>query len=264
MYAARVGRTVAVMLLLASCGGPPTVDAGTDAPLDAPIAPAVCAPDRDGDGIPDDTEQVAPPDPDRDGMANDVDLDSDGDGLSDHDESMPIRLGEPCRWAPACLCTAPHAYDADADRDGLSDPAEATAGTDACDPDTDADGCPDGAACGEVLDAAFFEPLATSVSVHVRYVTPGSATLADVRLGVTTPTGLAVGTVTAAATTAGTVAGDHFTGVPGGATVEFDVTLESVSTDQLALDAETQLLGDGVVQLRRPLRVFIPCAAIPI
>lgn len=264
MYAVRVGRAVIALLLLAGCGGPPPVDAGTDAPLDAPIPPTVCTPDRDGDGIPDDRERFAPPDPDGDGIANEDDLDSDGDGLSDHDESMPIRLGEPCRSAPACTCTAPHAYDADADRDGVSDPAEMTAGTDACNPDTDADGCPDGATCGEALDAVFFEPIDLSTTVRIQYVVPGSATFAEVRLGVTTPIGLEVSAVAAAATTAGTVAGDHFADVPGGATVEFDVTLQLDVTDQLVFDAETQLLGDGAVPLRRPLRVFVPCAVIPI
>lgn len=62
--------------------------------------PLVSADDSDGDGIPDSVENAAPDDPDSDGIPNALDLDSDGDGISDHDEwftwgSDPYDAGNP-------------------------------------------------------------------------------------------------------------------------------------------------------------------------
>ncbi|MBI4556019.1 MAG: hypothetical protein HY706_00420 [Candidatus Hydrogenedentes bacterium] len=93
------------------------------------------SPDSDGDQIPDDWEGTA--DTDNDGVPNYLDLDSDGDDLTDTDEASR-------GWDP---------YDADMDDDGITDNAELVNGLDPLNPD-DAGQDPDGdglASSDEVL-----------------------------------------------------------------------------------------------------------------
>jgi hypothetical protein len=88
--------------------------------------------DLDNDGIPNTVEvgddPAHPADTDGDGTPDYLDLDSDGDGVSDRDE---VRNG-----------TDP--TDADSDDDGLDDGDEVLGSTDPLDPDTDNDGLNDG------------------------------------------------------------------------------------------------------------------------
>ena len=84
--------------------------------------------DSDGDGILDsveagDADLLSPPvDTDGDRIPDFQDLDSDADGLRDSDELFCITLGVESR------------FQADTDGDGFSDLAEATVGSDLCDP----------------------------------------------------------------------------------------------------------------------------------
>jgi hypothetical protein len=112
------------------------IDTGVDAPM--------CM-DSDGDGLADDVEAAyGGGDADGDGIPNASELDSDGDGVSDFDESA-AHSAVVCRLAGACgMCGPPRFVLADADADGVVDGDEASAGTDACQFDSDSDGCPDG------------------------------------------------------------------------------------------------------------------------
>ena len=84
--------------------------------------------DNDGDGLPDDIENVYCTD------ANDADTDDDGilDGVEDANRNGYVDIGEtdPC--------------DADSDNDGLNDGQEISIGTDPTNPDSDGDGFTDG------------------------------------------------------------------------------------------------------------------------
>lgn len=108
---------------------------------------AVCY-DGDGDGIADNLENG---DSDMDGTPDSMDMDSDGDGFTDADESVgnyPGVMTLPpltCGRAPNdCDGDArPNFRDLDSDNDGLSDAEERMAGTNACNEDSDGDMVPD-------------------------------------------------------------------------------------------------------------------------
>jgi hypothetical protein len=87
-------------------------------------------PDSDGDGLSDDEETALGTDP--------TNRDSDGDGLSD---GLEVRVGsDPLETTTVGGCDAYR----DFDRDGLTDCEERLLGTDYCTGDTDGDGIPDG------------------------------------------------------------------------------------------------------------------------
>jgi len=87
--------------------------------------------DSDGDGIPDSTETVQ--DTDGDGIANYRDLDSDADGFTDLAESAVDTDGD----------GAGDFLDADSDGDGVTDSREKAIGTSRTSTDSDGDGIPD-------------------------------------------------------------------------------------------------------------------------
>ncbi|HPR63144.1 MAG TPA: hypothetical protein PK014_02890 [Thermoanaerobaculia bacterium] len=91
--------------------------------------------DSDNDGIPDVTENSAPlDDQDGDGIPNDQDLDSDGDGIYDSDEGAGDTDGD----------GIPDYLDLDSDNDGIPDSVEGGDGNPDTPPvDTDGDGIPD-------------------------------------------------------------------------------------------------------------------------
>jgi hypothetical protein len=159
-----------MVVLLAACGSHHSADdpdARADASVDASPTdlgvPATDAgrcgfpneEDTDGDSILDIFEGDG--DIDGDGIPNRLDDDSDGDGLSDREEA-----------AVEDVCFGPVDSDGDglpdflstdADGDGLADGDEVDSGTDPRDPDSDDDGCPDGAegpldGCSDPRDAA--------------------------------------------------------------------------------------------------------------
>lgn len=229
------------------------VDAGFDAP--------VCV-DHDHDGLADDLEGTSF-DSDGDGLPSSEDIDSDGDGLLDRDESEPSPTG-PCGRTPAfCGCMA-RSFAADSDFDGRDDREEHDAGTDACDPDENGDGCPDGETCGDALAAVIW----TSTSFVARPILvelpAGTGTIASVEARIASDE-LVPGTfrvVAVESTPASTsTSGATFVGVPAGARLE--VHLEpsgSAGPDgPRRATARLQLLDEsGAVLTERPVLVVMP------
>ncbi len=105
------------------------------------------ATDTDGDGIADFDEGNGAVDTDGDGVTDDLDDDSDGDGLPDADEAGDTDLGTPPRDTDRD--GTPDFRDLDSDGDGISDTDEGLVDTDgdglanAFDADSDADYVPD-------------------------------------------------------------------------------------------------------------------------
>jgi hypothetical protein len=97
--------------------------------LNAAVRGGKLVPDSDGDGLSDDEETALGTDP--------TNLDSDGDGLGD---GVEVKYGlDPLKPTTIGGCDAFR----DTDKDGLTDCEERVAGTDACTGDTDNDGLAD-------------------------------------------------------------------------------------------------------------------------
>jgi hypothetical protein len=125
-----IGVTLSLSLTVAMCD--PNQRSG-DPPVDGPCSD-VGVPDADGDGIPDIVEGVGTVDTDRDGIDDMRDLDSDGDGRSDADESGMVE----CEGTPrdSDLDGTPDYLDLDSDENGYLDAEES-------DHDLDHDEIPD-------------------------------------------------------------------------------------------------------------------------
>ncbi|MEL6948715.1 MAG: OmpA family protein [Pseudomonadota bacterium] len=123
-------------------GTPDELDANDGDPCVPSQFGTGCTTDTDGDGTPDSVEGPTA-DTDGDGTPDYLESsinDADGDGTND--QADPAN-GDPCipsTTAPGCTN--------DSDGDGLSDPDEAALGTDINNPDSDADGIPDGVETG--------------------------------------------------------------------------------------------------------------------
>lgn len=136
----------------------PGHDAGM-ASADSGIVTGLCTTtaDADADGLYDEYESMQ--DWDHDGVANDHDTDSDGDGLLDADESGA--LGG-CRARDTDHDGIPDYLDTDSDNDGLSDTEEvSTYHTDPLNADTDGDGFDD---LGEIASSSA-NPLDPSIGI---------------------------------------------------------------------------------------------------
>jgi hypothetical protein len=118
-------------------------DGGVHGDAGVPVNPN-CDPsvDSDSDGIADDEESAFDiHDADMDGMLNQVDTDSDGDGMLDADEHGPVG---PCSAVDTDRDGIPDFLDTDSDNDGLSDADEhGTTNTSPTNTDTDGDGFTD-------------------------------------------------------------------------------------------------------------------------
>ncbi len=106
--------------------------------------------DSDRDTILDAEEGTS--DPDLDGVPSHLDLDSDGDGISDRQEAgdldpatPPVECGAELDWSSGMPRSdgAPDYLDTDSDNDGLDDGVERRDGLDPCSVDSDSDGLED-------------------------------------------------------------------------------------------------------------------------
>lgn len=257
-------RVLAITILLGACCTSSAPPPPFDAPVmrDArPMRDAGGCVDRDGDGIDDRSEGES--DVDGDGLANADDLDSDDDGLSDTDESF---ASGGCRYPSTCDCGVPTAFVADADADGLTDAEERTRGTDACSPDSDGDGCPDGATCGAAMSWARTDGTFGSTWTTVGYRLPDDAgPQASLELDVELPVGAEVmvrSVVAARISGGGTADGDHFVDVQPGAIVDFEIELQPTRdvTMPATIEGRTLLRGDTGVVSERLLQIYVSCS----
>ena len=133
----RLSCACAVLLVVVACG--PTSkhpDGGGGDDTDAAPNPCNEYNDTDGDTIADCHEGTE--DRDNDGTANNMDLDSDGDGYTDAQEAGDTDLMSPPQDTDSDAI--PNFLDLDSDNDGLRDDQELAVGTDPTNPDTDGDG----------------------------------------------------------------------------------------------------------------------------
>lgn len=251
---------LAVLFAGCHCGSSHERDTGPDVVPTIDV-PATCAPDTDGDGLPDFAETFGPLDADGDGLPNERDLDSDGDGLSDAEESSAPPAGSACRTLITCWCGYATAHHADVDDDLVSDREEAAAGTDPCSPDSDSDGCPDGVTDCAAVDAVVVDPIGP-FTLRLTYTTTAAAGSLGVAITLPVPTLLLTGT-TAVSTTAGAVAGDHFTDVPAGATVVFEVQFHvELGIEPARYVGESRLVSGTEILASRRLEIYVTCAPV--
>jgi hypothetical protein len=230
----------------------------------APYDAALCV-DSDGDGIGDAEEDygLGWEDADGDGIPNRVDLDSDADGVSDHDEATASTSNCPRSGGGCTRCLSPRFLTPDSDVDGVPDGYELAAGTDPCDYDSDDDGCPDGLearGCGG-NDVVFICTCdAGPADVVFTLPAPGPSHARVTIELVSLPDELArlLSLETVSSSPALPASDQTFRDVPAGATLVFRINPLPVWHLPGGVDAVLRIVDDAGTIESRPLHLLVP------